>query len=282
MHKAPWQTSSSNWLAQPALLAYVHFSMEMRWTTVDWLHTSQRTVVVHDGTDDLGKGGHADSKKTGNAGGRPACGMWFLDRSRPELYTDVWQVSLVSRLRCFEMDFKKEYGKLYWGLLNKSKSAIEIPVNELLPTTWFLLYDYTACFWLWRILLIYHVHRIPLREKIGLIHGLLDLVTWKCSKNGNVMKSSCRVAFPFSPRTLMKRKLNTSIYCKRNHVLLFTQKHLQLHLVIWIALTTVSLPCLSLFFRKALVAPAASLHVQFVQLRATITPKQWRIYRLQS
>jgi len=34
-----------------------------------------RTVVVHDGTDDLGKGGHPDSKKTGNAGGRPACGV---------------------------------------------------------------------------------------------------------------------------------------------------------------------------------------------------------------
>jgi len=34
-----------------------------------------RTVVVHSGTDDLGKGGHPDSKKTGNAGGRPACGV---------------------------------------------------------------------------------------------------------------------------------------------------------------------------------------------------------------
>lgn len=34
-----------------------------------------RTIVVHSGTDDLGKGGHADSKKTGNAGGRPACGV---------------------------------------------------------------------------------------------------------------------------------------------------------------------------------------------------------------
>jgi len=34
-----------------------------------------RTVVVHGGTDDLGKGGHADSKKTGNAGSRPACGV---------------------------------------------------------------------------------------------------------------------------------------------------------------------------------------------------------------
>jgi Cu-Zn family superoxide dismutase len=33
-----------------------------------------RSIVVHGGTDDLGKGGNADSKKTGNAGPRPACG----------------------------------------------------------------------------------------------------------------------------------------------------------------------------------------------------------------
>lgn len=41
----------------------------------------QRTIVVHGGTDDLGKGGNEESLKTGNAGPRPACGMFNLVRS---------------------------------------------------------------------------------------------------------------------------------------------------------------------------------------------------------
>lgn len=34
-----------------------------------------RGVIVHEGVDDLGLGGHQDSLKTGNAGGRAACGV---------------------------------------------------------------------------------------------------------------------------------------------------------------------------------------------------------------
>jgi Cu-Zn family superoxide dismutase len=34
-----------------------------------------RSVVVHEGEDDLGKGGHEDSKTTGHAGARLGCGV---------------------------------------------------------------------------------------------------------------------------------------------------------------------------------------------------------------
>ncbi|XP_054163345.1 uncharacterized protein LOC128961165 [Oppia nitens] len=34
-----------------------------------------RAVVVHENVDDLGRGGHEQSKSTGNAGGRVACGL---------------------------------------------------------------------------------------------------------------------------------------------------------------------------------------------------------------
>jgi len=34
-----------------------------------------RGIVIHEKADDLGRGGHPDSKKTGNAGGRVGCGV---------------------------------------------------------------------------------------------------------------------------------------------------------------------------------------------------------------
>jgi Cu-Zn family superoxide dismutase len=39
-----------------------------------------RSVVVHEGVDDLGLGGHEQSKTTGNAGGRLACGVIGLSK----------------------------------------------------------------------------------------------------------------------------------------------------------------------------------------------------------
>ncbi|EQK97331.1 Superoxide dismutase [Ophiocordyceps sinensis CO18] len=52
-----------------------------------------RTVVVHAGTDDLGKGGHEQSLSTGNAGGRPACGS-----SRSSQFPPC-SMALLTRLR---------------------------------------------------------------------------------------------------------------------------------------------------------------------------------------
>ncbi|CAG2116538.1 unnamed protein product [Medioppia subpectinata] len=43
-----------------------------------------RAVVVHENVDDLGRGGHEQSKTTGNAGGRLACGIigWASDKPK--------------------------------------------------------------------------------------------------------------------------------------------------------------------------------------------------------
>ena len=39
-----------------------------------------RAIVVHAGEDDHGQGGHNDSKTTGHAGGRLACGVIGLSK----------------------------------------------------------------------------------------------------------------------------------------------------------------------------------------------------------
>ncbi len=55
----------------------------------DVYSSQQRTIVVHAGTDDLGKGDTEESKKTGNAGARPACGTLEFGRCSTILATDI-------------------------------------------------------------------------------------------------------------------------------------------------------------------------------------------------
>ena len=48
----------------------------------------KRTVVIHAGTNDLGRTDHPESKKTGNAGARPACGKFNWNSGVMELVAD--------------------------------------------------------------------------------------------------------------------------------------------------------------------------------------------------
>ncbi|XP_045605334.1 superoxide dismutase [Cu-Zn] [Procambarus clarkii] len=63
-----------NILADESGLAYVNITDQLV-TLVGPTSAVGRAIVVHAGQDDLGKGGNPESLKTGNAGGRVACGV---------------------------------------------------------------------------------------------------------------------------------------------------------------------------------------------------------------
>ncbi|PHH87445.1 hypothetical protein CDD83_8867 [Cordyceps sp. RAO-2017] len=65
-----------------------------------------RSVVVHAGTDDLGKGNHEESPLTGNAGGRPACGSFC--HLKPHLAVEGWTFNMANVHRTRERDWDCE------------------------------------------------------------------------------------------------------------------------------------------------------------------------------